>query len=121
MVDRPYHDYSTSALRELSMDLVCSQVQLEDQRADYGKLAGSDDDDLRQLDVLIKNLGHQLVAVDHELVTRDRETAGANASGHCAIPRRPGRLLTYSPRLIRANPKPHGRAKRVPAAVRRPQ
>lgn len=121
MVDRPYHDYSTSALRELSMDLVCSQVQLEDQRADYGKLAGSDDHDLRQLDVLIKNLGHQLVAVDHELVTRDRETAAANASGHCAIPRRPGRLLTYSPRLIRANPKPHCRAKRVPAAVRRPQ
>jgi hypothetical protein len=121
MVDRPYHDYSTSALRELSMDLVSSQVQLEDQRADYGKLADSDGDNLRQLDVLIKNLGHQLVAVDHELVTRDQETPATNASGQCAIPRRPRRLRTYSPWLIRTNPKPHCRAKRVPAAVRRPQ
>ena len=120
-VDWPYHDYSTSALRELTMDLESSQVQLADQRADYGKRAGPDDDDLCQLDVLIKNLGHQLAAVDHELVTRDRERAAANASGHRGIRRRPGRLRTYSPRVNRANPKPHCRAKRVPAGVRRPQ
>ena len=120
MVDRPYHHYSKSALRELTVDLVSSQVQLEDKRADHVKRAGSDDDDIRQLDVLIKDLAHQFAAADYELVTRGRDRAEANASRPCGTPRRPGRLREYSSRAMRAAPKPHCRAKRVPAAVRRP-
>jgi len=118
MVDRPYHDYSTSALRELSRDLVSSQVQLEDQRTDHVKLPGSDDDDLRQLEVLIDNLGHQLAAMDQELVRRDRETALAAAGGHRSVTRRPSHVRTYHSQVMRANPKPHCRAKRFPAGVR---
>lgn len=121
MVDRPYHHYSTSALRELTVDIASSQVQLEDQRADYVKRAGSDDDDLRRLDVLIKDLGDQFAAVDHELVTRKRERQAANASGHGGTPRRPGRLRAYGPRVMLADPKPHCRATRVRAAVREPR
>jgi len=121
MVDRPYHDYSTSALRELSRDLASSQLQLEDQRTDYVKRRGSDDDDLRQLEVLISTLGHQLAAVDQELVTRDRETAAAAAGERRGVTRRPNHVRTYGPQVISANPKPHCRAKRSPAGARTPQ
>jgi hypothetical protein len=121
MADRPYHDYSTSALRELTMDLLASQVELEDQRADYVKRAGLDDDDLRQVDGLIEDLGHQLAAVHHELATRERDRPAANASGQRVIPTRPWHLRAYSPRVMRADPKPHCRAKRQSAAPRGPQ
>ena len=97
MVNRPYHDYSTSALRELAVDLAASQAQIEDQRADYLKRAGSDDDDIRQLDVLIEDLDDRLAAVDRELVTRDRVRAAANSSGD--------------------HPKPHCHAKSAPKVV----
>ena len=70
MVDRPYHDYATSALRELNRDLTCSQAQLEDQREDYAKRADSDVDELRQLEVLVGDLGQQLAAIDKELSGR---------------------------------------------------
>ena len=119
MVDRPYHDYSTSALRELSRDLASSQEQLEDQRADFGKRSGSDDDDLRQLDVLIDKLGHQLAAVDQELATRSREAAVAAAHGPRGVNRRPNHLWAYSSQVISANPKPHCRAKTTGARTPR--
>jgi hypothetical protein len=81
MVYRPYHGYSTSALRELSRDLSSSQAQLEDQRADYVQRGGSDRDDLRQFDVLISNLGDQVAAIDQEFVTRRRERAAVPRAG----------------------------------------
>jgi hypothetical protein len=52
----PGRDPPPGRLRELTVDLVSSQVQLDDQRADHVKRAGSDDDDIRQLDALIKDL-----------------------------------------------------------------
>lgn len=121
MVNRPYHDYSTSALRELSRDLASSQAQLEDQRADCLKRAGSDHDDLRQFDALINDFGHQLAAIDQEFVTRQRERAVVAASGHRGVTWRAGRSPRSDPRVMQANPKPHCRAKRVPAATRRPR
>lgn len=120
MVDRPYHDYSTNALRELSRDLALSQIQLEDQRADYVKPGGSDNDDLRQFDALINKLGDQLAAVDQELVTRDRETTAAAAGGHRGQTRHPSHVPTHSPQVMGGNPKPHCRAKRFPARARTP-
>ena len=120
MVARPYHDYSTNALRELSSDLTACQVQLQDQRADCVERPDSKDDDLRQLEVLINNLGDQLAAVDRELVVRHRETAVA-AQRHRDVTRRPRHVQTYSSQMIRANPKPHCRAKRLPAGARTPR
>jgi hypothetical protein len=76
MADRPYHDYATSALRELELDLSSSQAELEDERADYATRADADIDDLRRLDRLIGGLGHQLAAIDRELLARRRIPAG---------------------------------------------
>jgi len=114
MVDRPYHDYSTSALCELSTDLASSQAQLEDQRADYVKRVGSYNDSLRQLDALISNLGYNLAAIDQELVIRHRERRAA-ASAHRGVTQRPGRVRRHNPLVMQANLKPHCRAKRVRA------
>jgi len=108
MVDRPYHDYATSTLRELSRDLASSQAQLDDQRADYIELSGSDHDDLRQLDALIEDLGHELAAVDRELATRHR---AAGASTRRAVAWGAGNARR---RVTRREPKPHCRAKRMP-------
>ena len=83
MVHRPYHDYTTSALRELT-DLTSSQAQLEDQRGDLAKRADSDVDDLRELEGLVSDLGHQLAATDKELVARQRETRAVAGSAHPA-------------------------------------
>jgi hypothetical protein len=110
MVDRPYHDYATSALRELSRDLASSQAQLDDQRADYIELSGSDHDDLRQLDALIEDLGHELAAVDRELATRHRERTAAGASTRRAVTWGAGSARR---RVTRREPKPHCRAKRM--------
>ena len=120
MVDRPYHDYATNALRELSRDLVSSQIQLEDQRADYVMPGGSDADDLRQLDALVNQLVNQLAAVDRELVTRRRETVAAAPGRHRGQTRHPSHVQTLSPHVMRGNPKPHCRAKRFPAGARTP-
>jgi hypothetical protein len=76
MADRPYHDYATSALRELELDLSSSQAELEDERADYARRADADIDDLRRLDRLISGLGHQLAAIDRELLGRRRIPVG---------------------------------------------
>ena len=121
MVVRPYHDYSISALRELSGDLTASRVQLQDQRADYVKRPGSEDDDLRQLEALINSLGDQLAAVDQELVVRHQDTTAAAARGHRDFTRRRSHVRTYNPQVIRTNPKPHCRAKRLPTRARTPQ
>jgi hypothetical protein len=121
MVNRPYHDYATSALRELSIDLAASQAQLQDQRADCVGRAGSGADDVRQLDFLINDLGYQLATLDQELVTRRRERTAAAASTDRGVTGRPGRLRSHRTRVIRATPKPHFRAKRAPTAVRTPQ
>jgi hypothetical protein len=122
MVPRSYHDYSTNALRELSCDLNVSQVQLQDQRADYVKRPGSEDAALRQVEVLINNLGDQRAAVDRELVARHREATAAAALGHRDVARRAGHgRRTYSAQGIHAKPKPHCRAKRMPAAVQTPR
>jgi len=102
MVNRPYHDYSTTTLRELSRDLAASQAQLEDQRADCLERVGADGDDLRQVEVLITNLGRQLAIVDQELATRERERAA-------------GRVRRYGSRVTLANPKPHCRPKHINA------
>ena len=120
MVDRPYHEYSTNALREMSRDLASSQLQLEDQRADYVKPGGSDDDDLRQFDTLINTLGDQLAAVEQELATRHRETTAAVAGRHRGEIRQPGDVQTHGPQVMRENPKPHCRAKRFPARAPAP-
>jgi len=120
MVDRPYHDYSTSALRELSIDLASSQVLLEDQRADCVKGTCCVDDDLREFDVLINDLGDQLAAVSQELVTRHREREAAGVSAHRGVTTRSARVPRYGPQVMGRNPKPHCRAKRPPAALRRP-
>jgi len=117
MVDRPYHGYSISALRELSSNLALSQAQLADQRADCVKRAGSGDEDLCQLDVLISSLDDQLAAVDQELVTRHRESAADGGNARPGTAQRTGRVLRNSPPAMRANSKPHCRAKRAPAAV----
>ena len=114
MVDRPYHDYATSALRELSRDLASSQAQLDDQRADYVEPAGSDHDDLRELDALINDLGHELAAVDRELATRHRERTTAIASTRRGGTWDPGGVRGRGHRVTRAVPKPHCRAKRTP-------
>jgi hypothetical protein len=115
MVDRPYHDYSTVTLRELSRDLAASQAQLEDQRADCLERVGADGGDLRQVDVLINNLGRQLAIVDQELATRERERAAAAAGGHRAVTQGPERVRRYGSRVTLANPKPHCRPKHVNA------
>ena len=120
MVHRPYHHYATSTLRELSRDLAASHAQLEDQRADYAKPPGSDDDDSRQFDVLINNLGDQIAAIDQELVTRQRETTAFPSSRHRGEAWSPVRALRHNPQVAPANLKPHCRAKTVPAEVRGP-
>ena len=84
MIDRPYHDYAVSALRELNRDLTSSQAQLEDQREDLAKRADSDIDDLRQLEGLVSDLRHQLAATDKELAARQRETRAVAGSAHPA-------------------------------------
>lgn len=76
MADRSYHDYATSALRELELDLASSQGELQDERADYARRADADIDDLRRLDGLIGDLGQQLAAIDRELLARRREPVG---------------------------------------------
>jgi hypothetical protein len=121
MVHRPFHGYSTSALRELSRDLGSSQAQLEDQRADYVKRAGSDYDDLRELDALITSLSNQILAVDQEVVSRRRERAAIPPSGYRGVTQRPGQVRRHTPRVMQANPKPHCRARTLPAEVRRPR
>ena len=88
MLDRPYRHYSTTELRELSGDFVSSQLQLEDQRADYVKRVCADDDDLRQLDILINGLSHQRASIEQELVIRHRDGAAVDASGRRAVTRR---------------------------------
>jgi hypothetical protein len=119
MVERPYHDYATSALCELRADLASSQAQLEDQRADYARRSGSHDDDLRELRFLLEDLGHHLAAVDRELARRDRASGAASRQRDPA--RQPGHVRRHDPRGTRHNPKPHCRAKMAQAAARRPQ
>lgn len=121
MVVRPYHDYSTSALRELSRDLASSQVQVKDQRADYLRRGGSHDDDLRELDALIGDLGDQLAAVDRELGSRQRDRTTATAGRQRGVTHHPDPLRRRGPRVTQDNPKPHCRAKTDPAADRRPR
>ena len=121
MVHRPYHHYATSTLRELSRDLAASHAQLEDQRADYAKPPGSDDDDSRQFDVLITDLGNQIAAIDQELVTRQQETTAGSSRGHRGEARGRIRVESHDPRVAQAIPKPHCHAKTVPVQVRRPR
>jgi hypothetical protein len=116
MVDRPYHDYSTSALRELGRDLASSQAQLNDQRADYIEVAGSDHDELRRLDVLIDELGRKLAAIDRELDTRHRERTAVPASARRGVTRHAASGRTHSQRVMPAEAKPHFRAKGTPVA-----
>jgi hypothetical protein len=111
MVDRPYHDYSTSTLRELGRDLASSQAQLDDQRADYIEVAGSDHDELDQLDVLIDELGRKLAAIDRELDTRHRERTAVTEGMRRGATRHAASAWTHMP----AEPKPHCRAKGAPA------
>jgi hypothetical protein len=111
MVHRPYHHYSTSALRELRRDLAASHAQLEDQRADFVERAGLDAGDSRQFDVLINSLGDQIAAIDQELVTRERETTVVPSRGHRDEARGRVRVERHGPRVSQANPKPHCRAK----------
>jgi hypothetical protein len=101
MVDRPYHDYATSALRELIRDLTSSRAQLKDERADYARRADANVDDLGQLEVLIAELDLQLALIDRELVAR-----------------RSARVRAHNQRMMQVAPKPHCRVKRLPAAVR---
>lgn len=112
MVDRPYHDYSTSALRELGRDLASSQAQLDDQRADYMEVAGSDHDELRHLDILIDELARKLAAIDRELDTRHRERTAVTAGMRRGPTRHAATARTHLPE----EPKPHCRAKRAPVA-----
>jgi hypothetical protein len=120
MVVGPYHDYSTSALRDLRGDFASSRGQLEDQRSDYLIQGAFHGDQLRDLDVLIEDLVHQLAAIDQELLTRERERSPADASGPRAVTPHRVCAWTHSPRLTCGNPKPHFRGKTAPAAVRRP-
>jgi hypothetical protein len=115
MVHRPYHDYSAAALRDLSRDLASSQAQLEDQRADWVKRAGPENEDLRELDVLVSDLGNHLAAVDQELATRRRERAASAVSGH----RGAGLVRRHVPQVVQSNAKPHCRAKTAAVATRR--
>ena len=120
MVHKPYHHYATSTLRELSRDLAASRAQLEEQRADDLKRAGSDAGDSRQVDILINNLGDQIAAIDQELVTRERERTAVSLGGHReAAPGGVG-VRRHNSRVAQADPKPHCRAKTVPVQVRRP-
>ena len=116
----PYHDFSTSALRELRGDFASSRDQLEDQRFDYVIRGGPHDDRLRDLDVLIDDLDHQLTAVDQELLTRQRDRSPVAASGHRGVTPHEVRARRHSPRVAPGIPKPHFRVKTAPAAVRRP-
>ena len=118
MVDRPYHDYATSALRELNRDLTSSQAQLEDQREDLAKRADSDIDDLRQLEGLVSDLGHQLAATDRELAARQRETRAVAGSAHTAVTWRAAPVRTHNQWVAQVTPKPHCRAKSLPATAR---
>ena len=120
MVDRPYHDYASSALRELNRDLTSSQAQLEDQREDYAKRADSDIDDLRQLEVLANDLRHQLAAIDRELAARHREGPAVNGSGDPGVTWRAAPVRTHNQRVTQVTPKPHCRAKSLPATARWP-
>jgi len=121
MVYRPYHSYSTSALRELSKDLSSSQAQLGDQRADYVMQAGLDQDDLHRFDVLVNRLGDQIAAIDQESITRQQGSTTIPPTGHRGARGRPGRTRRPDPRVMQANPKPHCRAKILPAEMRRPR
>lgn len=121
MVIRPYHDYSITALRELRIDLGSSQAQLRDQRSDYVTRGGSRDGGLHELDVLIENLGHQLAAVDQEIITRQRDGSTAVGNGQRGVSPHANRARRHSARVTRGQPKPHCRGKTVAVAVRRPQ
>lgn len=118
MVDRPYHDYATSALRELNRDLTSSQAQLEDQREDLAKRADSDIDDLRQLEALVSDLGHQLAATDKELAARQQETRAVAGRAHPAVTWRVVPVRTHNQWVAQVTPKPHCRAKSLPATAR---
>jgi hypothetical protein len=84
------------------------------------KRGGSDGDDLRQFDILIHNLGDQIAAIDKELVTRRRERPAIPSSGRRGKASIPAGLRRHNPGVIQANPKPHCRAKSLPAGVRGP-
>lgn len=118
MVDRPYHDYATSALRELIRDLTSSRAQLGDERADYSQRADADTDDLRQLEVLIADLDVQLALIDRELVARRLPRPAGTEAGRSGVTWRAGRIRAHNQRVMQVAPKPHCRVKRLPAAVR---
>lgn len=118
MVDRRYHDYATSALRELMRDLTSSRTQLEDERADYAKRADVELEDLHRLDVLVRDLDAELAAIDKELVVRRRDRPTVTETARPGVMWHAGRVRPHTQRVMRVTPKPHCRAKRLPSTVR---